>query len=501
MFMRTMGLLLVSALSTQALAAEKEIGHSRTTGRPLESFLVRSQEPQQMSIYNTGVLSFQKRLEMIASAKKSIEVEFFIYNIDNAGRLFTQALVKKAKEGVKVRVLVDYGWPIAQLDNFYATLLVQNGVEVRYYNPMISFELFKGQFRSHRKALIIDDVQGMTGGRNIADEYFDMATDYNFLDRDIVVRGSMAKSMRQSFDQFWDSEMTEQPTIEKEPKIDAYNTAYANVRHVSQGQMRFKNALARYSEGMKKANAYLVQTAQDREILEATRAASLLSSGSIREHTCTDSIFAADMPGIGNRSRVLFQEINRQILSAQKSVHVESPYFVTTIEGMGIINKYLERGVEMNVYTNSLNSTDATYTTATLYPRVGFLIENGLNVFIYRGQSIPSQDMAIPEAAKARWGLHAKSAVIDDKITMVGTFNVDPRSRNINSEMALMCLNSPGLASDVLASMRERRDHSVQLNKDGEPVDGSSRFHGTSIPKRISYYLMLPFANIFSYLL
>lgn len=504
MLLRTMGFLLVTALSTQAMAADKEVltvGRSRSTGKPLESFLVRSKDPQQMSIYNSGSLSLQKRLEMIASAKTSIEVEFFIYSIDDAGRLFTQALVQKAKEGVKVRVLVDYGWPIAELDSFYATLLMKNGVEVRYYNPMISFELFKGQFRSHRKALIIDDMEGMTGGRNIANEYFDMAADYNFLDRDIVVRGSLAKSMRQSFDEFWDSNMTKKPEVETEPALADFGLANGSGMNDRRDEQRYKSALRRYEKGMQRANDYLIQSDKDRRILESLRALRTLNEGLVRSHTCTDSVFAADMPGIGNRSRVLFQEINRQILSARRSLHVESPYFVTSRDGMNIIDGYLKRGLDINIYTNSLNSTDAIYTTSTFYPRVGFLIDKGMNVFIYRGHSTPGQDFAVPEASTARWGLHAKSAVVDGKIVMVGTFNVDPRSRNINSEMALMCLDSTELASEVLQSMRERGDHSVQLGKNGKPVDGSSSFAGVSLPKRIAYYLLMPFSNVFDFLL
>ena len=115
MLSQMMGAVLISSLMVQAASAA-------------ESYVFKTKEPQQMAIINTGSLSLQKRLQMIESAKRTIEVEFFIYNIDEAGRLFTQALVKKAREGVQVRVLIDYGWPIAKLDTFYATLLEQNGV-------------------------------------------------------------------------------------------------------------------------------------------------------------------------------------------------------------------------------------------------------------------------------------------------------------------------------------------------------------------------------------
>ncbi len=497
MFLYVMGVLLASGIMTQVCAAASVDPVIDKSG----SYLYKTQEPQEISIINVGSLSLHKRLEMIANAKSSIEAEFFIYNIDEAGRLFTQALVKKAHEGVKVRVLVDYGWPIAQLDPYYATLLAQNGIEVRYYNPNMSFELFKGQFRSHRKALVVDDVEGMTGGRNIADEYFDMSAEYNFLDRDILIRGSVARAMRYSFDRFWFSNMTRIPRLEKKPTRRDFGLSDLDVMNDQAAVDRYNEFYRQYEKGMGKAQDYLHQNTKDKQVLESLRAIKLLNTSLIHTHICNDTIFAADMPAIGNRSRILFQEIESQLKSAQKSIYVESPYFVTTKNGMELIRSYLQKGVEVNVYTNSLNSTDAIYTTATFYPRVGALIKDGMKAFIYKGSSLVGQDFLTPESKQARWGIHAKSAVIDEKTIMVGTFNVDPRSRNINAEMAIMCRNNSALAAEVLSSMYEHQQQSVQLNSHGLPVDGSSAFEGVSISKRISYYLLSPLSNLFDFLL
>jgi len=466
-----------------------------------EPYLFKTKEPQKLMIINTGSLSLQKRLEMISSAKKSIEVEFFIYNIDEAGRIFTQALVKKAHEGVKVRVLIDYGWPIAKLDTFYATLLVQNGIEVRYYNPNLSFELMKGQFRSHRKALVVDDIEGITGGRNIADEYFDLAEDYNFIDRDVHVRGSVAKAMRYSFDSFWSSNMTKVPEMETQPIASQYGLTGVTGMDDQEGKRRFDDLSRRYEAGMKKANDYLMQNEKDRAVLESLRAMGALNATGFRPHTCTDTVFAADMPGIGKERRVLFDEIQEQMKDVRKTVSIESPYFVTTTNGMDIIRSYLKKGIDIRVYTNSLNSTDAIYTTATFYPRVGSLIQDGLKVFIYQGMSLPGQDYLSDTMKNARWGIHAKSAVLDEKTVMVGTFNVDPRSRNINAEMAVICRDNPTLAAEVLSNMKEHEQLSIQLDSNGKPVDGTSEFANTSVAKRILYYLSAPLSNVFDFLL
>ncbi len=470
---------LATSLAVQAQAAEPSI--------------FKTNEPQELSILNSGSLSLQKRLDMIASAKRSIEVEFFIYNIDQAGRLFTQALVKKAREGVRVRVLVDYGWPVAKLDKFYATVLTKNGVEVRYYNPHVSFELFKGQFRSHRKALIIDDSEAMTGGRNIADEYFDLSIDYNFIDRDIHVRGSVALAMRRSFDRFWMSEMTqvaEMATLPKSPYIETQHPTRAE-----ESRRRFQSEMAR-------AQDYLITNQQDRDVLKAVRAVAIADRKNVQTRVCRDTIFAADMPGIGENRRVLFNEIQNQLREVKSSVHIESPYFVTTKKnGINLFLGFLRNKVDVTVYTNSLHSTDAIYTTATFYPRIGEMIEAGMNAFIYKGQSLQNQSYISEAVKNARWGIHAKSAVLDSKTTIVGTFNVDPRSSNINAEMAIICRDNPTLAADVLNSMKVHEQHSVQLDKNGDPVDGSSAFENVNLPKRILYYLSGPISNSLDFLL
>ncbi|HWU43174.1 MAG TPA: phospholipase D-like domain-containing protein, partial [Bdellovibrio sp.] len=224
------------------------------------TYVFKTTDPQEMTVVNVGALSLAKRLDMIAKAKRSIEVEFFIYNIDQSGRLFTQALVKKAQEGVHVRVLVDYGFPIGKLDPYYATLLRDHGVEIRYYNPNLSFELLRGQFRSHRKGLVVDDQEAVTGGRNIADEYFDLAPDYNFLDRDVFVKGSMAKAVRESFDLFWSSNMTKEPERMTKPTKEAYSLAEPLSGPDDQRTLRqYEKDLARYEQETARATSYMTE--------------------------------------------------------------------------------------------------------------------------------------------------------------------------------------------------------------------------------------------------
>jgi putative cardiolipin synthase len=164
---------------------------------------VQENQGNKVMVIENGVAAFETRLQMIRRAQKNIEVEYFIYNTDVAGKIVSRELVAAAKRGVKVRVLIDKSIAVFQLNSFYAHELAENGVEVKYYNTASVLAPSTMQFRNHRKLISIDDVEAITGGRNIAEEYFDMSPEYNFNDRDIYVTGPIVKAMRDSFDLFW----------------------------------------------------------------------------------------------------------------------------------------------------------------------------------------------------------------------------------------------------------------------------------------------------------
>ena len=165
-----------------------------------DSLQAHSTVPHTLTHFDQGAASFHRRLELIQSAKKSIELEFFIYDVDDASRLLTQALMKKAREGVQVRILVDFSAPVFKLKPAYAHVLGEAGVKVRYYNTSALYRLVSIQHRSHRKLLIIDGDTVLTGGRNIANDYFDLSDHYNFLDSDLEVTGPIVKTVLESFD-------------------------------------------------------------------------------------------------------------------------------------------------------------------------------------------------------------------------------------------------------------------------------------------------------------
>jgi cardiolipin synthase C len=433
-----------------------------------DSLQAHSTEPHRLTHYDQGAASFQRRLELIESAAKSIELEFFIYNVDEAARLITQALMKKARDGVRVRILVDFSAPVFALKPAYAKVLREAGVEVRYYNTNSVYRLVSIQHRSHRKLLIIDGETVLTGGRNIGNDYFDLSDHYNFLDSDWEVSGPIVKTVLDSFNVYWTSDLAAEPEADSAANPDADKFVAAN--------------------------------ASDAAMLEKLRAAGDAYRASHTTHECRDIRFVTDFPNHGEASRNVFNAIVEELTRAKTEAVVESPYFVINKGGHAVLEDLHNRGVHVRVLTNSLGSTDASYAVAALYPWLGSLADTGLTLSAYNGKPLASQSTNLG-GGHPRWGVHSKRGVIDGDTTVLGTYNIDPRSANLNSELILVCRGQKELAAEVLASIAAREAMSNKVIDRGTIVNRSALLGESPMRQRIRFMLEMPIANLFDFLL
>jgi putative cardiolipin synthase len=433
-----------------------------------ESLEAHSTELHLLTHFDQGAASFHRRLELIESARQTIALEFFIYDVDTASRLITQALMKKARQGVQVRILVDFSAPVFKLKPAYARLLGEAGVKVRYYNTSALYRLVSIQHRSHRKLLIIDGETVLTGGRNVANDYFDLSDHYNFLDADLEVSGPVVKTVLESFDVYWNSHLASEPTPDPAPNAEAAKFVAANE--------------------------------SDAALIEKLRAAGESYGQSHQAHECRDIRFVTDFPNHGEASRKVFNAIVEELGRARQEAVVESPYFVIKSGGYAVLEDLHKRGVGVRVLTNSLASTDADYAVAALYPWLGSLAETGLTLSAYGGKPLPGQSTDLG-GGTPRWGLHAKRGVIDGDTMLLGTYNIDPRSANLNSELMVVCRGQRELAAEVLASIAAREAASVRVIERGRILQRSGLLGESPLGQRIRFLLEIPVANLFDFLL
>jgi putative cardiolipin synthase len=482
--------LLVLALSLGALTVNVKAGEE-------DPFKVRRETSHDVILLNNGLASLEERIQMIERAEKSIDVEYFIYRTDKSAQIFTEALIKKAKEGVKVRMLLDYFMVKADLSPFYAHELEKFGIEIKYFNTTSSLNAFSGQYRNHRKILLIDGKEVVTGGRNIGDEYFDLHHEYNFLDREVYLQGEVVKDIETTFNQMWVTKLSEK--VKRQERPDIHDNKYD--RDGNTDEQAFKYDLSQWEKKVAAAKKFV-------EGMEDTQEAEIRAKGqeilaTEYKTTCSSVEFHSEYPTIGTKnrknSRIIKHDIFEKISTATKSVVIDSPYFIVNDELESALNKAFDNKNHVELLTNSLNSTDAIYVYTVFDSIIKPWIKKGMQSYILKGQR--PTDYAVMEkyAGKARFGTHSKTFVFDEKDVVIGTYNVDPRSANFNAEMTVACDNNPELAAHVQANIDSRKEVSFHLDSDKKVQE--VEFYETGFLKKITYYLLKGPSNWFDYLL
>ena len=375
-------------------------------------------------------------------ARTSIEVQYFIWSTDNIGILAADALLRAAERGVKVRVIVDDLLVDAPASSLLA-LAQHSNIDIRIYNPTVSVgvpwyqriwnaitDLRGINQRMHDKTFIVDGKVVITGGRNMAAEYYGYHHEYNFRDRDVLLAGEVVTAVRQSFERFWLSQLAVPVETLAAGASPSSRQAAATYREL--------HAYANESENF----APSVRTA----IATADRALERIADA-----TAWSRIeFVSDLPGKnaadaglggGGRSGMAL----RQLLAGAKShVVIQSPYLVVSDRAMELLEQAVQRGVRISISTNSLASTDNLQAFAGYRNQRAQLLALGIEIFEYRPDALTQrsareqelvQDLPAADAPNPTFGMHAKTLVIDSQVVFIGTFNLDPRSENLNTEV------------------------------------------------------------------
>lgn len=426
-------------------------------------FIVHQKDiPHQMQLLHSGVGALAKRLEMVRSAKSSIELETFIYTPDHAGKALMSELIKKAKSGVKVRLLLDKSITVIQFDEYFAKVAQEQGIEVRYYRRAI--DPSSAQFRNHRKLFIVDGKEAILGGRNIGDEYFDLHETYNYHDRDIWVKGSIVRAMRDSFEAYWNSNVTIDPPT---PQIFKYSRLHRSQRRVD---VRYEAAQRREQE----AREFMKDSEENQQII-----GKVLKVGGTHLKTkgiyeCRDVVYGTDKPGgkanLGVNSReyleeyrLLGQYLKDEAKKTRESLDFETPYWILNSSWESVLLGLVDQKKDVTVYTNSLGATDAVYVSTAFYQKVYEYMERGIVSIVHPAKWVEGDPYIFKSTPSIRYGVHSKTWLRDHQQVMVSSYNMDNRSDYYNNELALICNDSDELARDLWANMKARRDEGYRV--------------------------------------
>jgi putative cardiolipin synthase len=407
-------------------------------------------------------------------ATTSIDVQYFIWSTDNVGILAAEQLLSAAERGVAVRVLVD-DFLIDAEDRTLLLLSAHPNVQIRVYNPKLAvgigfWQKVKNVFsdfrainqRMHDKTAIFDSIAGITGGRNMADEYFDFDHEYNFRDRDILLLGSAVQDMVDNFEEFWGSEFAipvEQILAEELAEISAEDIA----------------------QRARELHAY----AADRrnfapEVRQAIEATSKHIQELLQMMIWDDMTFISDIPGknAGEMGLGGSGESTRQLIAAlqdaRESILIQSPYLIMPEGGIEFFDSLVDQGVRIRISTNSLASTDNIQAFSGYASQREDLLRAGIEIYEYRPYPAIRETLLerYPSIAENNpiFAIHAKSLVIDNSVVFIGTFNLDPRSANLNTEVGVLVSNEQ-LAKQLTASIERdiRAENSWKTTLDFNP--------------------------------
>ena len=390
--------------------------------------------------------AFAARVALVRAANVSLDIRYYVWRPDRAGFILLDELVAAARRGVRVRLLLDDNG-VGGLDPALATLMRVAGIELRLFNPFVLrwpkplgylTDFSRLNRRMHNKSLAADGAFAVIGGRNVGDEYFGATTGELFADLDVVAAGPVVADLARDFDRYWacasawpaetflaavvplgEEEIAARARAAwADPEAEGYGRAVAQLPHTPDGAPDF--ALGWYPVTMVSDDPAKGLGGAPREDELAIR---------------------------------LFEMIGRPA----RALAIVSAYFVPGEEGTRTFCALARGGVAVRVLTNGFDATNHKVVHSGYARRRVALLEAGVELWEAKGPdawNLPRQPLRLLGAHGAQrrllvgsqtTALHAKTFAVDGARLFVGSFNFDPRSVALNTEMGFL-IESPELA-------------------------------------------------------
>jgi putative cardiolipin synthase len=419
-----------------------------------------------LTLLDVGEDALKIRIHLIRAAQNEIKIQNFILRKDDTGELILNELLNAARRGVKVSLLLDQMFSFSDIEYLVMLTMAHTNFKIKFYNPTFNkakmarrdwisavaccFRRFNQ--RMHNKLLVVDELVGVIGGRNIADRYFDFDTNYNFKDRDVAIYGATAREMSRSFDEFWES-----------PK----SVKVQYLRDVAKVMLNGGSTDLPPYEPNPRLQVLLDQITDENHI----RSLFIEPAFQVeRVAYFSDQPLKTENPDKAAAHDITL-ELHSALLQAQESVVIQSPYMVLSRKARKLFVELRQRNPEIELVfsSNSLAATDADTVYANthkhkkryvkklgfrmyefkpfpldapdFFPRWPHLIEEKKRGVTSKS-TVSGDDSTIAMPAP-RIGLHSKSFVVDGKVAMIGSHNFDPRSEGFNTENGLIVWDEP----------------------------------------------------------
>ncbi|MDM0001668.1 phospholipase D family protein [Variovorax sp. J22P240] len=417
--------------------------------------------------------AFAARVQLAQHAERTLDVQYYIWRNDTTGHLLLEALHSAADRGVRVRLLLDdHGH--AGLDEELASLDAHPNVEVRLFNPFL-FRPFKplgfltdfsrANRRMHNKSLTADSVITIVGGRNVGDEYFGATDGVLFADLDVLAMGPAVEQVSSAFDAYWASASAYPiASLVTPPSAEAL-TAF---RHRTALVERSEFA-ASYKQAVRDLPFYESLIRKDYSLVWAPA------------HLLVDD--PSKGLALAEPEQLLLHHMTEAVGVPMRTLDLVSPYFVPTDAGTDYFVGLAVRGVRVRILTNSLAATDVLAVHSGYARHRQRLLAAGVVLYELKPDPTDRVVKAAPREDSRRMpgssgssgsSLHAKTFGVDTERVFVGSFNFDPRSARLNTELGLI-IDSPELAA-AMAQVFEVRVPRSSWEVRLDPESGALRW-------------------------
>lgn len=421
--------------------------------------------------------AFASRMLMIREAQRTLDVQYYIWHADMTGTLMLQALLNAAERDVRVRLLLDDNG-IPGMDHELAALHDHPNIEIRLFNPFvvrkpkwIGFitDFSRLNRRMHNKSITADNTVSIAGGRNIGDPYFGTSDGTLYSDLDVLLAGPIVREVSKDFDRYWASQSS-YPADRILP--DATPGRLEQLKDKA-SQIELDPDAAEYINAIQ--HSRFITDLWDRNLNIEWTTIRMVSDD------------PAKGLGLHTDDGLLTRKLQEIIGAPQKHLTLVSAYFVPTAAGVEAFGNLQDRGVDVRILTNSLSATDVAVVHAGYGKYRKDLLQKGVQLFETRrldeGSGFSSE---IGPFGSSATSLHAKTFSIDNERIFVGSFNFDPRSIDLNTELGFV-IESPQLAQRVhgiLDSGIPDNIYEVRLNPDEdlywvEEINGELIYYDT----------------------
>ena len=411
------------------------------TQRARASAGLSADDPRSMvRLLPNGRDAFLARATLAGLAERTLDAQYYIWHNDDTGQLLLAALLSAADRGVRVRLLLD-DIHTGDLEPALAGLDAHANIEVRLYNPFahrsmrtIDYvtDLSRVNRRMHNKAFIADGQSAIVGGRNVGNEYFAATAEVAFGDLDAITQGPVVRQLGEQFDLYWNS-ASAWPASQLLPKAPDQT-------------LELLRGLARGLSSRESVRDYL-QWLRDSEMARELVAGRLEFEPALATLVYDDPAKTLGKSYQGSKTRLL-DRLAPLVADTREEMILVSPYFVPRESGTAWLTSAQARGVRTTVLTNSLASNDVGAVHAGYARQRETLLTGGVSLWEVKPTPGARSSSAIGAAGSSGVSLHAKTFVFDRRKLFVGSFNLDPRSAEINTELGVL-FESSTLAAGV----------------------------------------------------